>query len=287
LLVGQDYMRNISSAERILTLDFAPASHMLHFVTDQYDLHRVNADSGAPMPVFSAGKGGPVSLSPDGRWMALYHPRELVLARSDGSVARVVYEWRSDDGAGTMGPEVIWAPDSAGFRMVAPTGPQGGPDSMTVWYFPVNGNPVKQMSYTGPYGANLSPDGRTVVYLYHQHEPVDVHVVTADGKDTTYNSYSTKSYMNVMSLGWAPDSKHFLLNLSKDGRLQVPYLCAVGEQPVKLTDTDDALPVVWVDAQRVLFASRGATLHLQRVGAPSILLDADGRSSFDYTYINP
>jgi hypothetical protein len=282
LLAGQDYVQNIQPVHRTESFDFAPASHTLYFVTDQYDLHRVNADSGSPMQVFGAGKGGPVSLSPDGRWMAFYHPREMVLARSDGSAARVVYEWRPDDGAGTMGPEVIWAPDSAGFRMVAPTGPQGGPNAMTVWYFPVNGNPVKQMSYTGPYGANLSPDGRTVVYLDYQHEPIDVHVVTADGKDTTYDSYANVSFM-----GWAPDSKHFLLNLSKDGRLVVPYLCAVGEQPVKLTDTDDALPVVWVDAQRVLFASRGVTLHLLRVGAPSILLDANASSWFDTTYVNP
>ena len=88
-------------------------------------------------------------------------------------------------------------------------------------------------------------------------------------------------------MGWAPDSKHFLLNLSKDGRLVVPYLCAVGEQPVKLTDTDNALPVVWVDAQRVLFVRRGVTLHLQRVCEPSILLDANASSWFDYTYANP
>ncbi len=158
---------------------------------------------------------------------------------------------------------------------------------MTVWYFPVNGDPVNQMSYTGPYGANLSPDGRQVVYLYHQREPVEVHVVTADGKDTTFGSYASQSYVDLNFMGWAPDSKHFLLNLSKDGRLMVPYLCAVGEQPVKLTDTDNALPVVWVDAQRVLFSSRGTTLHLQRMGAPSILLDARASSWFDTTYVNP
>ena len=158
---------------------------------------------------------------------------------------------------------------------------------MTVWYFPVNGNPVKQMSYTGPYGADLSPDGRQVVYLYHQREPVEVHVVTADGKDTTFGSYATASTVNLSFMGWAPDSKHFLLNLSKDGRLVVPYLCAAGEQPVKLTDTDDAHAIVWVDAQRVLFVRRGVSLHLQRVGAPSILLDANASSWFDATYVNP
>jgi hypothetical protein len=185
-----------------------------------------------------------------------------------------------------MGPEIIWKPDSSGFYLVSASGPQDSRDNMTVWFIPVTGHPVKQMSYTGPYGANLSPDGRAVVYLYHQHEPVDVHVVTADGKDTTIGSYATQSYMNLIFMGWAPDSKHFLLNLGKDGRLVVPYLCADGEQPVKLTDTDDALPVVWVDAQRVLFASHGQSLHLQQVGAPSILLDADASAWFDYTHIN-
>jgi len=287
LLVGQDYLQNIQPAGQKVSFDFAPASHTLYFVTDQYDLHRVNSDSGVPTPVFGAGAGGFFSFSPDGQWMTLYHPRELVLARSDGSAARVVYEWLPDYGVGTTGPEIVWELDSAGFRMVAPTGPQGSPDSMTVWYFPVNGNPVKQMSYAGSYGANLSPDGRKVVYLYYQHEPIDVHVVTADGKDTTYNSYSSKSYVNLGVMGWTPDSKRFLLNLSKDGRLVVPYLCAVGERPIKLTDTDDAHSVVWIDAQRVLFVSHGKALHLQRVGAPSILLEADASSWFDYTYINP
>ena len=287
LLAGQDYLQNIQPADRAVSFDFAPGSHTVYFVTEQYDLHRVNAASGAPTPVFGAGKGGFFSFSPNGQWMTLYHPNELVLAHLDGSEARAVFQYPADFGYTLMGPQIIWKPDSLGFYLVSASGPQDGRDNITVWFIPVAGEPVKQMSYTGPYGANLSPDGRTVVYLYHQHEPVDVHVVTADGKDTTLGSYASQSYVNLNFIGWAPDSKHFLLNLSKDGRLLVPYLCAVGERPAKLTDTDDALPVVWVDAQRVLFASRGATLHLQRVGAPSILLDANASSWFDYTYINP
>jgi len=287
LLAGQDYLQNIQPADRTVSFDFAPGSHTVYFVTEQYDLHRANTDSGAPMPVFG-GQGGLFSFSPNGQWMVLSHPDELVLARPDGTNARVVFKNPPDSGYILVGPEIIWEPDPAGFHMVSASGPpQDNPDNMTVWFIPVAGEPVKQMSYTGPYGANLSPDGRKVVYLYSQHEPIDVHIVAQNGQNTTYNSYSSKSYINLQFMGWAPDSKHFLLNLSKDGRLLVPYLCAVGEQPVKLTDTDDALPVVWVDAQRVLFASRGATLHLQRVGAPSILLDANASSWFDYTYINP
>ena len=285
LVVGEDYVQNLPPVQWRQSFDFAPASHTLYFVTDQYDLRRVNADSGSPGLVLEAGKGGFFNFSPDGQWMTLYHPRELVLAHSDGSAARVVYEWGLDVGVDTKGPEIIWAPDSTGFRMVTPTGPQGDRNSMTVRYFPVNGNPVKQMSYTGPYGANLSPDGRTVVYLNYGQMPIEVHTVTMDGKDSVYDSFTN---VNTRFMGWAPDSKHFMLNLSKeDLRLEVPYLCAIGEQPVKLTDTDDANAVVWVDAQRVLFDRRGWSLHLQRAGTPSILLDANASSTFDYTFVNP
>jgi hypothetical protein len=143
-----------------------------------------------------------------------------------------------------------------------------------------------QMSFIGPYGGNLSPDGRTVVYLDPRHDPVDVHIVTTDGKDVIYGSFSGD--YNPWFMGWAPDSKHFLLNLSKeDLRLEVPYLCAAGEQPARLTDIDDANAVVWVDTQRVLFDRRGWSLHLQRVGMPSILLDANASSVFDYTFVSP
>jgi Tol biopolymer transport system component len=283
VLVGWDYLQDFQPINSEVFFDFVPGSHALYFVTDQNDLHRVSTDGGAPSLVFGAGQGGRFTFSPDGQWMTLYHPREMVLAHSNGSAAHVVYQWDPDSCAD---PQLTWSPDSAGFRMLIPISPQSSPNSMEVWYFPIKGDPAKQMSYAGHCGAHLSPDGRTAVYLNERHEPIDVHVVAQNGQDTTYNSYSSKSYFNLQFMGWAPDSKHFLLNLSP-GRLEVPYLCAVGEQPVKLTDTDDANAIVWVDAQRVLFDRRGLSLHLQRVGTPSILLDANASSWFDYTYVNP
>lgn len=287
LLAGQDYSQNIQPAGQVVSIDFAPASHMLYFVTDQYDLHRLSADAnGSPAPVFGAGEGGFFSFSPDGQWMTLYHPNELVLAHLDGSGAQVAFQYPEDFGYTMIGPEVIWEPDSSGFHIASASGPQGSPDSMTVWFVPVAGDPVKQMSYAGPYGTNLSPDGRKVVYIYGQLEPIDVHVVAADGQDKTYNSYSSQSYVNLGVMGWTPDSKRFLLNLSKDGRLAIPYLCAVGERPMKLTDTDYANSVSWVDSDRFLFVS-GGTLRLQRVGEPSRLVDTVDASLYDYTYITP
>lgn len=287
LLVGGDYMQNIQPAGQMVSFDFAPGSHMLYFLTDQYDLHRVDAAAGgSPASVFRAGKGGFFSFSPDGQWMALYHPNELVLAQSDGSDAQVVFQYPEDFRYTMIGPEIMWEPDSLGFHMVSASGAQGSPDSMTVWFIPVDGDPVRQMSYAGPYGANLSPDGRVVVYLYFQHEPIDVHVVAEDGKDTTYSSYASTTYANLNFMGWTPDSERFVLNLSDDGRFEVPYLSAVGQEPIKMTDTDDAHAIKWLDADRFLFVA-GDALRLQRLGEPSILVDTVSSSAFDYAYISP
>jgi hypothetical protein len=286
LLVGQDTLQNMQPAGQIVSFDFSPASHMLYFVTDQYDLQRVDTESGSPAPVFGPGEGGFFTFSPDNQWMVLYHPNELVLAHPDGSAARLAFQFPLDFKYTMIGPEIAWKADSSGFSMVSASGPQGEPGSMTVWFVPVSGEPVKKMTYAGPYGANLSPDGRKVVYLNFQHEPVDVHVVDPDGKDTTYNSYSSNTYPAIKFMGWAPDSKSFLLNLSKDARLMDPNLCALGEQPIKLTDTDYAYPVVWVDAGRILFVSDGS-LRLKQPGEPSVVLDKVSSSNFDYTTIHP
>ncbi len=282
LLVSQNYLENILPRGTIVDFDFAPASHTLYFVTDQYDLRRVSAADAGPVSIFVAGEGGFFSFSPDGQWMVLYHPNELVLAHPDGAGARVVFQYPEEFSYTMVDPEIIWKGDSSGFNFVSAIGPQDSADNMAIWFMPVAGKPARQIVYTGPYGASLSPDGQSVVYLDFKHEPTDVHVVTADGKDAAYGSFANVSFM-----GWAPDSQQFLLNLSPDQRLKEPFLCTAGEEPAKLTDTDDAFPVHWLDAQRVLFASHGQALRLQRLSTPSILVDGDASSWFDYASIKP
>jgi putative hemolysin len=279
-------VQNTQMTGQIVAFDFAPASHMLYFVTDQYDLQRVGAESGSPALVFGAGLGGFFSFSPNGQWMVLYHPNELVLTHPDGSAARPAFQYPDDFRFTMMGPEIAWKSDSSGFSMVSASGAQGEAGSMTIWFVPVVGETVRQMSYAGPYGANLAPDGHSVVYLNFQHDPVDVHMVAEDGKDTTCGSYPSNEYPAINFMGWAPDSKSFLLNLSNDGRLMDPYLCKAGKPPVKLTDTRQAYPVVWVDADRFLFISAGQ-LRLQRRGGPSVGLDSVSSSNFDFTVVNP
>jgi putative hemolysin len=281
-LVGQESLQS----KQIVSFDFAPGAHTLYFVTDQYDLQRVDTEDGSAVQILGAGKGGFFSFSPDGQWMVLYHPNELVLVKPDGTAARTVFQYPPEFSYTMVGPEIAWKADSSGFNLVSASGPQGEADSMTVWFIPVSGEPVKQMSYAGPYGANLAPDGQTVVYLNFQHEPVDVHIVDAEGKDSTYGTYSSQTTPAIKFMGWAPDSKSFLLNLSKDGRMMEPYLCMTGKSPVKLIDTQYASQVVWVDAERILFISDGG-LRMQETGKASVVLDAVSSSSFDFALTHP
>lgn len=282
LLVGQDYLQAIQPAAEVVQMDFAPASHMLYFVTDQYDLHRVNAAGGEnAVSLFGANAGGFFSFSPDGQWMTLYHPNELVLTHPDGTGARTAFPYPADFSYTMMGPQVIWEQDSAAFRIFSVTGSQA-----TVWRVPVTSDPITLFAYTGPYGANLSPDGNKLVYLYFQHEPIDVHVVDQNGQDVVFGNYSSTDYANLDLMGWRPDSQSFLLNLSDDGRLQNPWLCTPGGQPVKLTDTKYAYAIQWVDAQRFFFISE-VDLRLQSVGQPSVVIDTIHSSGYDFTTITP
>ena len=286
LLIGQDNLMSMQPASQIISFDFGPDSHTLYFVTDQYDLQRLEAENTGPVSVFGPGEGGFFTFSPDQQWVVLYHPDELVLAHPDGSAARIAFQYPPDFKYTMMGPRIVWEADSSGFHLMSASGLQGQPGSMSEWFVPVSGEQVRQMSYAGPYGAELSPDGRSVVYLNFQNEPVDVHVVDRDGKDVAYGSYSSNTYPVVNFLGWAPDSQSFLLNLSTDdARLTDPYLCMVGKQPVKLTDTDYADQVTWVDAGRFLFVSSGS-LHLQHSSGASVAVDNVSSSSFDFATIS-
>ena len=64
------------------------------------------------------------------------------------------------------------------------------------------------------------------------------------------------------------------------------YIGALGEDLTRLTDTDDAYPVVWLSNERFLFVGMGE-LHIQTVGEASVLLDENVYNIFDYAWVTP
>jgi hypothetical protein len=271
--------------------DFGAHSHFIYFNTwfparQQYDLYRVDAVGGTPERIFMPGEGGNFTFSPDGQWMTVYHPFEIILARPDGMDAHTVFTYPEDVKLDSTGPRIVWAPDSSGFSVVSHAGNWSKPQPMTVWFIPVEGDPVKRMMFQGYLGAHLSPDGGSEIYFDDHDGTIDVHFVDSQGTDTLYASLGT----DVFFMDWAPDSRHFILNYvqyrsDSPAMISVPYVCALGEDPIRLTDTPTAYPSYWVDAQRVLFEGDG--LRLQELGKPSMLIDQGLlMNAFDFTLID-
>ena len=274
--------------------DFGARSHAVYFTTvtphpggPQYDLYRVSAGDADPARIFAPGEGGPFTFSPDGEWLTVYHPDELVLARPDGTDARAVHAFSGDSPMGSAGPQIVWARDSSGFSFLSPEGTGQGLQTISVRYIPVEGEPVERMTFQGYPGARLAPDGITVVYLARNNGSTDVHYVDSDGRDSLFASFDERLFF----MDWAPDSSRFLLIADREQPdspvpVYVPYVCAPDAGPVRLTGQPSAYPAYWAGGARVLFFADG--LRLWKQGEEELLID-DGLSAnaFDVTLLYP
>ena len=276
----------------VYQFDFGPDSGYLYFNTTpgaggQYALYRVNIDGSPPERIFATGEGGNFTFSPDGEWMTVFRAGEIALARPDGKVARTAFTFPGNAPFGSHGPQIVWAQDSSGFSVLSYAGKSNKPQPVTVWFVPVEGEPEKQWFFQGYLGASLSPDGRRAVYFDRHDGTTDVHLVDSGGADTLYASLGKSADL----MDWAPDSQRFLLNYyqyreDSPEMINVPYVCALGEAPARLTDTPTAYPAYWVDDWRVVYSMESGELRLQEVGKPSLLID-DGLliNAFDFTLL--
>jgi hypothetical protein len=272
--------------------DFGADSRYVYFNAQipgrqQDDLYRVNIDGSAPERIFAPGEGGNFSFSPDGEWMTVYHSHVIVLADPEGKNARTAFTFPDNAPMGSEGPQIVWAQDSSGFSVFSYEGKSDKPQPITVWFVPVRGKPEQRMTFQGYLGMSLSPDGRQAVYFDRHDGTNDVHFVDSSGTDTLYASLGE----DVFFMDWAPDSRRFILNYDQyredsPAMINVPYLCAPGEAPVRLTDTPTAYPAYWVDDRRVLFSGEDGRLFLRELGNPSVLIDDDLLgNAFDFTLL--
>jgi hypothetical protein len=274
--------------------DFGARSHAVYFTTKvpnpqgpQYDLYRVAAGDADPVRIFAPGEGGPFTFSPDGEWLTVYHPDELVLARPDGTDARAMHAFSGDSPMGSAGPQIVWARDSSGFSFLSLAGTGQGMQTISVRYVPVEGEPEERMTFQGYPGARLAPDGKTIVYLAKNNGSTDVHLVDSQGKDTLYASLEEDAFF----MDWAPGGYRFLVATVQEqpdspDTAYMPYICAPGADPVRLTGRSSAYPAYWAGGGRVLFYADG--LRLWKPNEEELLID-DGLSAnaFDFTLLYP
>lgn len=299
LLVPVDYLSSFSIAENTASLawfDFAPSSRLVYFNTfltstesgmgsPRLDLHRVDADSPAPVQLFAQGQGGDLYFSPDGQWLALSQPDRINISRPDGSQARTAFTFPlvSTYSEWYYLPEVVWMNTSTGFYVIIPASAiLDNPADPARWhYVPLEGASAQLAAFiTAPVWVafpRLSPDGTRALYVRPQPSAgYELRLIDASTADALVASYPG----NVFGLGdWSPDGGYFTFYQDDARNL---YYAAPGVAAQLVSDVGYADDAAWVAGDTLLFKN-GAELRLRRLGASSILIDTPvSDNQFDF-----
>jgi len=154
--------------------------------SSEYNIVERDLASGEEREVIGAGvTNGPISLSPDGRWIAMGKRLPSATGGSDLASAIVlipVAGGESREVLRTAQPEerfanfqgMPWTPDSRAILVRKRL-----PESSELWLVPIAGEPARRLEVDvndwagGPVGApSLHPDGRQIAFLQMSSEPV-------------------------------------------------------------------------------------------------------------------
>jgi len=172
-------------------------------------------------------------------------------------------------------PEVVWTPDSSGFKTIIPAATESG---QAEFFFVFTSGTVASLAKFAMVSPDeslpfLSPDGGYVIY-----------VAKAAGKKSLYlmdSSGATKPYGQpaeiVRAYGWVPDSKYFAY---QSGSPQRALVGDVNGLPNEISlDEYDILR--WVDAENFL-ALEGGDFYLGSIDGARTKVDSEV-SEFDFS----
>jgi Tol biopolymer transport system component len=287
---------SVTGRQEVSNFEFAPASHTVYFSTIitgegfpelQFDLARIDANGPSLQLLLKNGDGGEVTFSPDGSKIALVQPEKINLVNADGSGFETLFTFElvSTYSEWFYLPEIVWMPDSSGFKTLIPAhDPLANPKELTRFYFiPASGAKAAQLaeflaSSAFQSGAYISPDGSKVVYTKPQNGNLELHVIDASTADQLLFSLPGDK---LGALGWTPDSQN-VVYWRDDTR--ITWLLTPDGQSASLSDVKYASQVTWVDASRYLFVNE-SELRLRTLGQPSLLIDADLSGGFDFVLL--
>jgi len=266
------------------TLWFGLADEGEVYTTLVYDIWTVDA-SGTVAPHMEAapGMGGPIVFSPDGLYYAARQANRIRLFNRDGSIQMDALDF---DNVLTYSeweylPQVVWLPDSSGFRTVIPAhDPLADPGAKSVlWDVPIGGAPTPLLSFVAvPAFADfpvISPDGQNVAYMAPNGANTELHLLGLSIGDVIYDNYTAYQWGFV---GWAPDSYQFVLWYNDIRNL---VLGSPGSLAVPLTDMTFTELVSWIDSTRILFRS-DANLRMSYLGSTSTVIDTGTDGEYDF-----
>lgn len=280
---------------QVRRFDFSPKTHTVYFNTlvagdtfpaPLYDLEMVDADAPVVKLFLNDGQGGDeFTFSPDGSKIALAQNEKINTAHADGSNLKTVFTFPPVSLYSEQNyiPQIVWMPDSSGFKTVIPAqdGMNRPSDPTRFYYIPADGGPPAQLAEFVAWPAfedrpYISPDGAKVLYVRPQGANLELHVIDAGTADRMYFFYATG---NFGILGWAPDSTHVIYWIDDKRRA---WMSAPDDPAIPLSDVTFAGQVTWVDENHYLFMNE-SELRMRTPGQPSILIDSEVEDSFDFS----
>lgn len=298
-IVGNDYLNNLipfgGTTATIDTFRFIPNTHQIFFTVfvagevSGIDLFKVNVETGLRERVFSPGQGGNGNyFSPDGDWVVVAYPNELILSRINGQDSRIIFDLPSLRGFSVhRGPDIVWEDDSSGFYVVVPLYDQNenyiGQQQLN--FVPVDGDPQDRITFFAlPFGEfYISDDGQNVASLMDDGDLINLNIISA-GSNVTYISDT-----DIGFFGWNPDSTRFVI--WQKGEITNPLIGSVNEMPQPLTGNPSQVvdSFKWVESNCFLFTTQNIlSLHYMieadTENNPSVLVAADVEpGKYDFT----
>lgn len=296
LLVRDTYLKSLMQENGTIKLadfNWFPGKPMIYFSTYlessdveypqlRYDTHLVDVNNGSPTQWLGPGDGGKLSVSPNGNLVAVSSPDRIDLIDLQTSNRKnlltypkiAVYET-------DFSPQVVWMPDSSGFKTVIPSQTENGVNLDQARFLYVSlGGVVASLSIfdiVPLYESQLSisPDGGYVLYVWTSADGQrELRLLDSSGAMKAYR----KSPQQIRALAWSPDSKRFFYSI---GDNYAVYMGGLDDYPV--VDLDASWSAQWVSDQYYILQkgeAAGSGLYLGNLEAEKIYIDQSG-NSFD------
>jgi WD40 repeat protein len=296
--------------------DWMLDTHMLYFTTMvqfgdegfpmyQFDLHRVDLDTGVVSNVLPAGQGGVPYFSPNGQTMAVAQAEAINLANIDGTNWRTSLSFRhvSTYSEWSFIPTIVPLPSGNGFRAIIPVfhlDPMDDSEEPSkLWDIPLVGEPVLLHSFPLASGIphwTLSPSGNSIVFSKKAlNDNYDLCLYHHNVKQEACNSRTDR---DVYANNWALDESKYTFKVSNEiliesnSVFETTYYVAsaVGpnSQPVKI---DAYVWLVWVSPNQYIYIDLDWNLRFATFGGSSTLIHTgvknqaskDGILPFDFS----
>jgi hypothetical protein len=220
-----------------------------------------------------ADEGGALWFAPNGSLLAVSTKDHIDVVDLGTSISTTVVTYPPL--ADAYFPEVVWSPDSFGFKTVIPPQTESGQaELLFVFTDGTQASLAKfaliSLAESLPY---LSLDGGYLIYA----------AKVSDGKESLYlmdSSGATKPYgepgKRVRAYGWLPDAKHFVYVQENPNRV---FLGDVAGTPAEIV-LENYQTIRWVDAEHFL-AMQDGNLYLGDMSGGKTLIDT-GVTDFDF-----